>query len=470
MFSAALYVILSQSMASEIDNTLNNRASLVQESLVTYMLQNPLTEALYGRVVVPRLDPFASSGIYVQVLDRYGRVVDRSQNLADRVLPYNENMFVTGLRGVEQKDTISQDGTPLRLLTTPLRFQNQTIGLVQVATSMREVQTAQRSMVIILSLGILVALVIAWVIGSFLAWQALKPVDRITQAARGIARAEDLSRRLAQHGPADEVGRLAATFNEMLERLESAFRTQQRFMADVSHELRTPLTTIRGNVDLLRRLKQVDYECLDAIDSEAKRMSSLVADLLLLAQADSGIQPIYKPVEVDTVLLEVYRHANTLGRMNNVRVVLGAEDQAVVNGDADRLKQLLLNLSDNAIKYTAVGGQVTLSLEREMGWVRVSIADTGIGIPQEDLPHIFDRFYRVDKARSREQGGTGLGLSIARWIADVHKGHITVTSKLGEGSTFTVWLPEYQPVQALPEPAAGALEPEVAAGPRFAGS
>jgi signal transduction histidine kinase len=232
----------------------------------------------------------------------------------------------------------------------------------------------------------------------------------------------------------------------MLGRLEGLFTTQQRLVADVSHELRTPLTTIRGNIDLLRRGAAKDpqarQETLGAIEVEVTRMSRMVADLLLLAQADAGIELKKKPVELDTLLLEVYRQGQLMA--NGIEVKLGHEDQAVVMGDADRLRQLLLNLVDNAIKYTPAGGEVRLSLYHKQGWVQVAVRDTGMGIFPEDLPHIFERFYSTDRARRR--GGTGLGLSIAKWIAEAHGGHLTVESEVGKGSTFTVWL---RPVMAV---------------------
>ncbi len=179
-------------------------------------------------------------------------------------------------------------------------------------------------------------------------------------------------------------------------------------------------------------------------------MQRLVTDLLLLAQADAGVQIQKQIVELDTLLLDVFRQARLT--TTSVKVSLGGEDQAQVIGDPDRLKQLFLNLMDNAIKYTPSGGQVTLAFAREGDWVRVSVADTGVGIPAQDLPRVFDRFYRVDKARARDAssfdlrsgpsgGGTGLGLSIAKWIVDQHGGRISAQSQVGKGSTFTVWLP-----------------------------
>jgi len=179
-------------------------------------------------------------------------------------------------------------------------------------------------------------------------------------------------------------------------------------------------------------------------------MNKMISDLLLLAQADSGaLQIQMAPVELDTVLLEVYRQTRRLvdhykGRADALEIRLGSEDQAQVRGDRDRLRQVLVNLAENAVKYTHAGGVVTFSLENRDGWVRISVADTGIGISAEQQALIFDRFYRTDKARSREMGGSGLGLSIAQRIAQAHGGKITVESQLGVGSTFTLWLPAFQ--------------------------
>jgi signal transduction histidine kinase len=179
-----------------------------------------------------------------------------------------------------------------------------------------------------------------------------------------------------------------------------------------------------------------------------ERMSRLLGDLLLLARADTGGLPLrHEPVELDNILFEVYRQVSRIEKP--VTVELTAVDQATILGDEDRLKQLLLNLVDNGIKYTQPGGTVRLSLSKENGWAQLTVSDTGIGIPAEDLAHIFDRFYRVDKARSRAQGGSGLGLAIARWIVQAHGGGIQVDSTPGQGTTFQVTLPLYQPPDSL---------------------
>jgi signal transduction histidine kinase len=228
--------------------------------------------------------------------------------------------------------------------------------------------------------------------------------------------------------------------NQTLERLERLFHARQRFLADVSHELRTPLTTIRGNIDLMRRMGEADPETIDVVQDELKRMTRLVDDLLLLARADTGSLPIqHEVVELDTIFLEIYRQVRGLDQA--VAINLTEVDQVYVLGDADRLRQLILNLVDNAIKYTPEGGSVNMSLSKSNGSAEIEVVDTGVGISSEDLPRVFDRFYRVDKARSRNLGGSGLGLSIARWIAQAHGGTVGVESRLGEGSKFTISLP-----------------------------
>jgi signal transduction histidine kinase len=281
---------------------------------------------------------------------------------------------------------------------------------------------------------------LAAIVGAFLARTTLRPIEKINNAAMRIVSAQDLKQRLSTSNNNDELDRLTVTINDMLERLDNFFQAQVRLSADVSHELRTPLTIIRGNVDLLRRGAASDpaelNEALSIIDGELDRMSRIVNDLLLLSQADAGLTLRVQPVELDTVILEVFRQARVTA--NGVHLQLGHEDQAVVQGDADRLKQLLLNLVTNALKHTPSGGYVTLSLYREPEWVRITVADTGRGIAPTALPHIFERFYRGE---NNDQKGTGLGLSIAQWIAQAHGGQITVTSELGKGSVFTLWLP-----------------------------
>ncbi len=342
----------------------------------------------------------------------------------------------------QQFRDVRMGGVHLRVLTVPVVLASEPSGVLQLAAPMSVVDRARESLLIFLAVGGGLALLIAAGLGSWTARRALRPLDTITETALQITRADDLSRRIPLEAPpASEVGRLILAFNETLERLEALFTSQRRFLADVSHELRTPLTAIRGNVDLIRRMG-ADPESLEAIQSEADRLIRLVGDLLLLAQAETGNLPLARaPVEVDTVLLEVFQQGRVLAQ-ERVEVVLGDLDQAQVVGDRDRLKQLFLNLVANAIQYTPTHGRVTLAMKLVGEWVHISVADTGPGIPADELPHIFERFYRVDKSRRRATlGGAGLGLSIAYWITRNHGGRIEAASEVGKGSTFSVWLP-----------------------------
>jgi signal transduction histidine kinase len=239
------------------------------------------------------------------------------------------------------------------------------------------------------------------------------------------------------------VGQLINAFNQTLSRLENLFNTQRRFLADVGHELRTPLTVIKGNVDLMRRMGASDPESLDGIESEVDRLTRLVGDLLLLAQAESGKMPLdHRLVELDTLLLEAMQQMRVLAR-DRLQMRLGEIDQVLVCGDQDRLKQVLVNLIGNAIKYTPPGGEVVLGLGKAGHQARLTVTDNGPGIRPEDLPHVFERFYRGEKSRTRSRDGKGfgLGLSIAYWIVRNHGGRIEVDSKKDQGTTFCVWLP-----------------------------
>jgi heavy metal sensor kinase len=444
-FSGALYAILSFSLVNEVDRTLQTRAAEVQNGATAALdLQSdPRIFLARGRFTLPPANAFATPGVYVQVATPEGNAVSRSENLGDQVIVVSSATLARVAHGDSMFTNLMIGSVPLRVFVAPLIARGQNIGVIEVAQSLQGVNDTLRRLATLLAGGIIAGLALAFLVGAFLAQHALAPIDRITQAAHSITQARDLTRRIEQTQTHDEVGRLAATFNEMLARIEELFRAQQRFVADVSHELRSPLTAIRGNLDLLRRGAADDVAArqatLAAIDSESARMQRLVADLLLLAQADAGVKLQKQVLELDTLLLDVYRQARLMSA--GVKVSLGSEDQAQVSGDPDRLKQLLLNLVDNALKYTPSGGEVKLSLERDAEWVRVSVADTGVGIPPQELTKIFDRFYRVDKARSRERGGTGLGLAIAKWIVDAHGGRIEVQSEAGRGSTFTVWLP-----------------------------
>jgi two-component system OmpR family sensor kinase len=431
--SVIVYAVLAFNLTASLDRTLQDTANRVVSSARV----RPFFDIQV--ITIPELDVFGSN-VYIEVIDQGGQIARESANLQSFASALDD----VGLRRVESDRqpvyrNVKTGGAELRVLTVPLTVNDQVVGYLQVGAVREQVDIALNLLLAVLVVGGLGATVAAAIVGRLLAGRALRPVDAITQTALAISRADDLDKRIPEIGPQDEVGRLARTFNVMLDRLEGLFRGQQRFIADISHELRTPLTTIRGNVDLMRRMKSVDEESLNAIQAESDRMTRMVGDLLLLAQADAGQTVRRERVELDTLMLEVYRQMRPMAE--GIDLSISEEDQAVVMGDIDRLKQLLLNLVDNARKYTPKGGKVTVGLRREAGWAVLTVADTGMGIPTQELPHIFERFYRVDKARSRAAGGAGLGLSIVQWIVQAHGGKIGVQSEPNRGTTFTVRLP-----------------------------
>jgi len=294
---------------------------------------------------------------------------------------------------------------------------------------------------ILLALG-LAGLSAALIGGWAIAGGALRPIARMTSTASTIAHSRDLSHRIATPPHHDELGRLANIFNDMLTSIEAAYVAQQRFVGDASHELRAPLTAIQGNLELIRRHPEMPPadrdEALAEAEREAVRLTRLVADLLALARADAGVTLRHEIVDLDAVVLDVFQTARQLAHGQELR--LDPFEPVQVVGDADRLKQLLLILLDNALKYTPSGGRVTMGLRQCVAGSEITVQDTGVGIAAADLSRVFERFYRADPARNRDAGGTGLGLAIARWIVEQHRGAIQIDSALEQGTIVTVSL------------------------------
>lgn len=395
------------------------------------------------------MNSLESGSTFFTVLNADGDVVKHSINLDEE-----DALLLDPILGTNdiQRDSLPLSGQSLRILSYPIVGQfaqgDELIGYLQVARlgndyASFEILTRATQFAILGGLFLSLFLVL------FVIPNSLVPLYEIVGATSRITSADDLGNvRITPRGGSDIVSQLVRSFNELLARLEELFRRQQRLLADVSHELRTPLTAIRGNVDLIRRMGEPDAESLDAIEIEAERMTRLVNDLLTLARADVGGLPIQQElVDLDMIFLHIYEQVTIIHQP--VRVILRDLSPALVLGDRDRLAQLMLNLVTNAIKYTDPGGRVWASLTVTEDMAVYTVEDTGIGIPSEDLPRIFDRFYRVSKARARseQRGGAGLGLSIVKSIVDAHNGDITVDSVFGEGSTFTVTIPLYK----LPE-------------------
>ena len=298
--------------------------------------------------------------------------------------------------------------------------------------------------------GVLLVLLLASAGGYFLARKSLAPVASMNSQTQRIS-AENLSARLDVTNPRDELGHLATTINDLLTRLENAFKEQQRFIADASHELRTPLAVLRGETEVAlgkERTIEEYQQSLSLIQDEAERLSRIVEDLFILARQPINTRAALNKerVSLNEAVRDCARAAQVLAFRKGVRLKLENDSPSIaLNGDEDLIKRMLLNLLDNAVKYTPAGGEISLALVRQNGNAEIVVRDTGIGIPAEAQPRVFDSFYRVDKARARTMGGAGLGLSIAQWIVEVHGGSINLASTPGHGSTFTIVLPTQLP-------------------------
>jgi signal transduction histidine kinase len=422
-----------------VDDNLRVYSARVHGTLDTEEIPEPLDyEVIHSSL--PSINEFASPGTYIQLIDTNGNVVVKSDNLGEQELPVDPSLVERGFGGEAAIDTISAgDGARVRLMVSPLFVQNEVL-LLEVGQSLNNVDATMSQVRWAILGGVLVTLVLVGISGGVIVRRALSPVEQITRTAQSIESSSDLSRRVGYTGPTDEIGRLAATFDHMIGHLHRVFESQKNFIADASHDLRGPLTVIRGNLDLLKRNlnNQERQESLRAMEIETDRMGELVNDLLLLAEVESEQMERQGIVSLREILLTGLKRAQQMG--GNRKVVIDQQEDLSVRGDVYRLSQLLGNLIDNAIKYTTEGGTITLSLFRDGDWARMEVADTGVGIAPEHLPHVFDRFYRVDKARTRAKGGSGLGLAIVRGIAEQHGGKVTVMSDSGKGSTFTVWL------------------------------
>jgi heavy metal sensor kinase len=314
----------------------------------------------------------------------------------------------------------------------------------EVARERAEVDREFGRLLAVLLASVPVALLVIGGLGYFLARKALAPVDQLHRLTEEIT-ADRLDRRLPLAGATDELGRLAQTINAMIARLERSFAEVRRFTADASHELRTPLTAIRAEAEVALNdtLAPADYrQLLGSILEECERLTRLTDQLLALSREDAGKgRPQRQPLDLTPLVNSVVETLRPLAQAKGVRLHTAGDGVLRTQGDEGRLRQVFFNLLDNAIKYTPEGGRIDVELARRDQAAVVTFRDTGIGIPPEHLPHVFDRFYRVDKARTRAEGGTGLGLSIAQSIVQAHRGRIEMASTPGRGTTCTVTLP-----------------------------
>jgi heavy metal sensor kinase len=439
LFSFFIYIRTAQSLADSVDSTLRLAASqavvevdIRDEELVPIdtFLENMSNASLLEQGFSFRI--LNSAG---QTLQAYGLYQALPEPQVNFTAPNQPGIFTTFTDAATQH--------PVRLYTAPVVEDNKrVVGTIQVAQNLNSVgQTLNQLLTTLLIGGPLLA-VIAGVGGYFLAARALAPIDKITRTARQIS-AEDLSARLNLPHTDDEAGRLAATFDSMLARLDAAFQRERRFTADASHELRTPLAAMQTILSstLARQRTPPEYEqVLADLGEETERLRTLVEGLLHLTHSDAARPLMRDSVNLSHLLADVTDSLRLLAEDKGLELTANISDNLTVTGDSDALIRLFVNLLDNAIKYTEQGQITVITNPQPNGFVKVNITDTGIGIAPEHLPHLFDRFYRVDKSRSTS--GTGLGLAIASSVAQAHGGTIKVESKIGQGTVFTVQLPK----------------------------
>lgn len=458
LLSGFTLLLLRQYLTSRADSALQSQATdaarAIAATLYRYNSENP------GAPPPPEMEKAfidnndqQSWGRYVQVVNPYGNPVARSDALKTIPLPRLDEALQDGLKGNTRFDTESKLGEyPVRIVTTPVMMGKSVPYLVQVGASVEGVDVAltrASNLLLILTPSVFL---IALLGGGALVGRALKPVDDMTQAALTIE-SKRLDVRIAPPRTDNEISRLASALNTMIARLDKSFRQIERFSADASHELKTPLTAMRGEAEvaLMGEKTPAEYQqTLRSVIEETERLSAIVTNLLLLARADANqVKLRREQVSLDEIAMSAYEGVEPLARRKRIALNIGDMDETPLLGDSLWLQQLAANLLQNAVNYTPEGGCATLSVRREEVdgevFAVLSVEDTGRGIPEEHLPHIFDRFYRVDAGRNREQGGSGLGLNIVRWIAESHGGVIAVSSEIGVGTSFTVRIPASPP-------------------------
>ncbi|TMF30587.1 MAG: HAMP domain-containing histidine kinase [Chloroflexi bacterium] len=441
-FSSLVYILVEGNLYRAQDAALSTRGDDVMRQLVTRR------GFQFSPFDLP-IDIAKSSDVFVEItLFDQNRVVSTGKiNGADPVLPASVLQSAPFDRGIIT-NARADNGPLMRVYVRQLASPTGPAGYLVVGQSLAGIEGELAGLRLFLAAGGLLTLLAAGAASWWLAGRALRPLDAMANTAEDIGRTQDLSRRLPESAPDDEVGRLQRSFNQMLRQLEDAYHrlqsaliAQRRFVADASHELRTPLTTIRGNVGLLLKRQDIATDdrlaALNDIAGESERMSRMVQDLLTLARADAGYHLDKAPIDLLPIMQDVTRQAQTLQPLRRIELLDGLP--LPVQGNADAIKQLLWILIDNAFKHTHEGGRIQLRLDNGHQVARLMVADDGPGIPAEDLERVFERFYQSDAARSGE--GTGLGLAIARWIAKEHGGQVTAANNPRGGAAFTVELP-----------------------------
>ncbi len=436
VLGGAFYILISNWLLGQSDSTLSATAAQVSATLQgADLIDDGLLKFQFN-------DPDEPTDAFLQERKFFIRLINRrTGQIVESSASYEVAVSSQALLPSASYETLRSAGTSMRVYSYP--FDEGDYSL-QVGVSLEEVNATQAQIMRLTALAVLISIVLGGGTGLFLANRALVPIQAITRTAQQISE-RDLSKRITRPLVDDELGQLAQTFNTMLDRVEGAFQRQQHFTADAAHELRTPLSIMQTGIDVVlsQARDAAQYRAaLEAVQEEAQRLTSLTVGLLTLARADSHTLTLNREVtDLSLLINTVIDQVTAVAEQKQITIQREIVPCLALNMDEGRIIQLALNLIENAVKYTPEGGAVTVIVSQTGDTVSLSVADTGPGIPPEYLPRIFDRFYRTDRSRSRDQGGVGLGLAIAQHIAQLHGGEINVWSQVGVGTRFTVTLP-----------------------------
>lgn len=465
IFSAVVYHYVSRSLRENMDALLRSKGEGIVHAINAYWASERVGVRKYGtaekispiedaidfttiaqRWVVEKSKDPKLLDIIVQIFDTTGNAIASSKN-TQGITPVSKETFRSVLDGKSVFSALdpsfpTKKGVRFRVFLTPAMQDEKVEYVVEIASPLSYIQTALNILRFTLFVLFPLTVLITGVMGAFLAKLALHPVDSMIKTIHNIT-AENMKLRLTIPGTKDEIQKLAETFNNMLQRLDIAFSTQKQLFEDLSHELKTPLTILKGEFEVvLKRLRSAqEYESIIKSSlEEINKITRLVENLLIIASFESQkIVPERKELDLSLLIRGVMNNFKILSNHKKIKMAIEEDESVAVLGDEKQLKQLFLNLLDNAIKYTPDGGRVDIRIRKKSPFAQVDIKDTGCGIREEEIAHIFDRYYRAEKTEGFH--GFGLGLNIVKSIVDSHGGSVSVASNIGKGTTFTIYLP-----------------------------
>ena len=438
-FGAGLTKLLVDHVQTDIDLTLQSRTGAIVRIAEAGM--TPITTAKdVGELLTPQTTDLRESDVYVQVLDPTGHWAASSINLHGHRLPVTNDTIQVLRSQQKASETLNIEGRyRLRILTVPIVREGQVVALLQAARSMYVGDNTLKQFERLLIGGSVAVAIIGGLSAFYLTRKAMDPVAEITRTADAIYRQNDLGRRINAGRGSDELSTLGRTFNRMLDHIEEAVDSQQRFIGDASHELQTPLTVIRGNAELLTADPQSTKEASPAIIREADRMQRIVDDLLSVTELDIPGDLRVTSIEMHSLITRIIHDMQPLTAHRSITV--HSPNHSLAFGDEEKIELAIRNLLRNAITATSEKGIIEVHLEIDNQEISIKVRDDGYGIPPDHLAHVFERFYRIDRARSRKSGGTGLGLTIVRGVAESHGGNVTARNSTLGGAEFEIRLP-----------------------------